>query len=318
MEITVESVQEALKTNPELGKTLFLTLAETEAGKEILENKSKAYFDANIGTKVSEIYNNLDNDIFETLGVRKKPEQKTYEFLKTDVLAKLKKLEEDASKDDKAVKIKELESTVEKLKQSSTNDEFWKKTHEQAVLKFEADKNELQSKLQEIEKSRTIDLVNNDLSKGLAGLNFNPNIPKSAIDALTETIKGNVMKNSKIENGKVIYLNEDGTPMLDKEYKPITSQSIFAEQLKDVLAENPNVGGQAPTGKKGEIISVKTGDVNTKKLVLDKTQFSTRMEFFNVLEKTLLEQGIEKTSKDFAELRDNAYVEYEVEKLNRV
>lgn len=317
MEITLETVSEAIKTNPELANGLLLQLVETEKGKDLLAKSAKAHFDANIGSKVSEIYNSIDNDIFEVLGVRKQPEVKTYDFLKSN-LAELKKLKETVGSDDKIQKISTLENEIKKLKEVSTSDEFWKKSHTEAVLKFENDKKEYQAKIAELEKGNTLNLVNNDLSMGLAGLEFNPNIPKNAIDALTSTIKESILKNSKIEEGKVVYLKEDGTPWLDSGYNPITSKGIFAEKLKDVLNMTPNGGGSAPTGTKGEIISVTSGDAVTKKVVLDKTQFSTKTEFFNVLEKTLFDKGITKDNKEFAELRDNAYAEYEVEKLERV
>ena len=317
--MNLEEISKAIEDNKDLAKQVLLKVVETEDGKELLNNHAKQHFEANIGSKVSEIYTNIDNDIFEVLGVRKDPNQKTYDFLKTGVLAELKELKLKGNTDpDKAQKIKSLEDEIKSLKEKTTNSEFWHETHQKALKEFEQKELQYKTQLQELENGNLKNVVNTDLSMGLTGLKFNPTIPKSAIDALAETVKNQALANSKIIDGKVVYLKEDGTPWLDKTYKPITSQGIFAEKLSDILDVAPTVGGGAPTGKGGEIITVNTGGVETTKVVLDKGKFNTRLEFFNVLEKTLTEQGVSKDSSEFAKLRDTAYVEYEVEKLDRV
>jgi len=319
MSLTLEEVKSAIAENKDLAKGVLLTVVETDEGKELLSNHAKQHFEANIGTKVSEIYTNIDNDIFEVLGVRKDPNQKTYDFLKSNVLSELKELKTKGNADpDKAQKIKALEDEVKSLKEKTTNSEFWHETHQKALKEFEQKELQYKNQLQELETGNLKNVVNTDLSMGLTGLKFNPTIPQSAIDALASTVKNQALANSKIVDGKVMYMKEDGTPWLDKEYKPITSKGIFAEKLSDIIDVTPAGGGKAPTGKGGEIITVKTGDVETKKVVLDKSKFNTRMEFFNVLEKTLVEQGVSRDSDDFSKLRDTAYVEYEVEKLERV
>lgn len=315
MSLTIEQIQEAFTQNADLQKQVLLNVVETNEGKELLNNFAKKHFDENIGSKVSEIYNNIDNDIFETLGVRKDPNQKTYDFLKT-TLSDYKKIKESQNTDKDKV-INELKDKLKTLETSSTNGEFWHKTHQEAVSKFEQEKQTLSQKIQELENANLSNLVNNDLSMGLAGLKFNPSIPETAIQALTTTIKADVMKHAKIVDGKVVYHNQDGNPWLDNEYKPISAKSIFAEKLKDVL-DKPTGGGSAPKGKVGQIVTIEGND-GSKKAVLDTAKFRTQVEFFNHLDEVLVkENGIAKNSPEYAKLRDTAYTEYKVSEMNRV
>lgn len=315
MSLSIEQIKEAFTQNADLQKQVLLYVVETTEGKELLNNFAKKHFDENIGSKVSEIYNNIDNDIFETLGVRKDPNQKTYDFLKT-TLTDYKKIKE-SQNTDKDKEINDLKEKLKTLETSTSNGEFWHKTHQEAVSKFEQEKNALSQKIQELENANLSNLVNNDLSMGLAGLKFSPNVPESAIQALTNSIKSDVMKQAKIVDGKVVYHKEDGNPWLDNEYKPISAKSIFAEKLKDVL-DKPAGGGGAPTGKVGKIITIEGND-GSKKVVLDATKFGTQVEFFNHLDEVLVkENGVAKNSPEYAKLRDTAYAEYKVSEMKRV
>lgn len=315
MSLTIEQIKEAFTQNADLQKQVLLDVVETTEGKELLNNFAKKHFDENIGSKVSEIYNNIDNDIFETLGVRKDPNQKTYDFLKT-TLTDYKKIKE-SQNTDKDKEINDLKEKLKTLETSTNNGEFWHKTHQEAVSKFEQEKKTLSQKIQELENANLSNLVNNDLSMGLTGLKFSPNVPESAIQALTNSIKSDVMKQAKIVDGKVVYHKEDGNPWLDNEYKPISAKSIFAEKLKDVL-DKPAGGGGAPTGKVGKIITIEGND-GSKKVVLDATKFGTQVEFFNHLDEVLVkENGVAKNSPEYAKLRDTAYAEYKVSEMKRV
>jgi hypothetical protein len=318
MEITLAKIQEALKTDANLRKDLVVTLSETDEGKELLGNHAKAYYEANIGSKVSEIYKNIDEDIFSVLGVRKKSDQKTYDFLKTEILAEYKKIKDSNGTDsDKEQKIKELETQLESFK--NNNSDLWKRTHEEAVKEWNQEKQNWQNKISELETRNLNYIVENDLSMGMAGLKINPTIPKSVVDTYVESVKREVLKSAKVDDGKVIYLKEDGTTWHDKEYKPITAKGIFAEKLKEILDTGvPAVGGGAPKGKAGEIVTVGSGSDATKKVVLDQTKFNTRLSFMETLETTLIEQGVSKNSEEWAELRDTAYEEYKVAELPRV
>ena len=317
--MTIEEIKTALKENKELAKDLVLLVPELEEGKTLLSNHAKAHFDANIGSKVAEIYTNIDNDIFETLGIRKKAEQKTYDFLKTDIFSDLKKLKASSlSDDEKAKKIKELEETNKTLLEKSTNSEFWHKTHEEAVKVWKDKENEYETKLKTINSKVVESAVNTDLTMGLSGLKFNANIPKEAVDAMINNVKSEIIKSAKIdENGKVIYQKPDGTPWLGKDYTQISAQGIFAEKLSSIIDTESKGGGGAPTKGKSSIEITGEGDKSVKKLVLDVEKFNSKISFADEVEKTLISNGIERGTAEWNKLQDTAYLEYKVAELPR-
>lgn len=314
--MTIEEIRAVLEANEALRTQLIEDVRETPEVKELMNNHAKAYFDANIGSKVSEIYNNLDNDVFETIGERKPTDKKTYEFLK-EKLVELKSLKDATSSDKNVVKIKELETKLKALEEDASKSTFWHDTHKSAIEKWEEKEQAYQNQLKEIEQKNVKTFVQMDMSKGLAGLEFNPAVPKSAIDALVRTIESSVGEKAQVKDGKVIYLKDDGTPWLDSNYKPIDAKGIFAEQLGEVLKPKANSGGGAPPeGSKGLIIVDQGGKV-AKKLSLDKSKFETKLAFMQLAEKELLAGGVDRNSSDWKEILDAAYKEYKVGELPR-
>jgi len=311
--MTIEEVKEAAKNDSTLINGLITIVQESEEGKTLLSNHAKAHFDENIGARVSEIYSQIDNDLFEILGERKTDTQKTYDFVKAKA-SQLKELVDNGG--DSAEKVKELNDKIKLLEKNSGNDKFWKDTHEKAVGEWGTKEKEFEDRILELQGNHQNSLVSNDLTMGLSGLKFNPSIPQAAIDAMIANVKNEVTLNSKIEDGKVVYLDTDKKPMLDDKYSPITANGIFKQKLADIL-EQGTPGGGAKVGKKGTIQTVGTGDNVTKKLVLDAKAFSTKVGFQKIASEALVEQGIQRGSKEWNNLIDGAAAEYKVSTMNR-
>lgn len=316
--MTLEEILAAMNSNPEIMTGVIQAIPTLDAGKELLNNHAKQHFDQNIGPKVAEIYSNIDQDIFDILGIRKDKDTKTYDFLKNEVLSKFKELKEkgNVTDDEKQQKIDSLEQKVQELTQAGADGQFWKNSLEEAQKKWDKEKTELQGTIDNHVKENRTFVVSNDLATGLSGLKFNPNIPESAINALTDSIKNSAIANSKIVEGKVVYLKEDGTPWLNNEFKPITAKDIFAEKMGDVLETSSGGGGAAPK-KTGKIITVGEGDSATKKVTLDPSTFNTKLQFHNEIEKVLTKEGVEKNSKQWNDLTTEAYKEYGVADMER-
>ena len=126
-----------------------------------------------------------------------------------------------------------------------------------------------------------------------------------------------ILKNAKLVDGKVVYHKPDGSPLLNKEYKPITSEEIWKEKLGALIDNDTRTkGGSADTNfESGKIIRTGEGDNATQKLVLDKSKFSTKVEFQKLAESVLRKKGIPVGSKDYEDLLLTAYKEYEVDAL---
>lgn len=317
--MTWEEILEAIKKTPTLAVTILENVPNITGGTEYMENANKAYFDANVGTYTSEIYNKLDNDIFEVTGLRKEANEKSYDFQKR-VMADLKKGADDNSKNTpeeiKAFKdkIKDLEEKV----QNGASSGHWKKSYEEVVEELRANKEAHEQTVSELNSKILGTNVSVDVQSGLSSLKFNETLPEAVRKSYISQHEQELIKNAKIIDGKTVYFDAEGKQLLDKQYKPATAEYLLKERLKDILAVDKTPGGGAPPSGKGEVITVGEGDSATKKLVLDKSTFSTRKEFSTVAEKALLEQGITRSDKDFNSLVDEAYKEYGVSELNRI
>jgi len=312
--MTLAEVIEKAKNDPEFRKGLVGFAKDTDEGKEVLENFAKMKLEDEIKAKVSEIHKRYDDDILEVLGVRKKGDQKTYDFVK-ELLAEYKKVK-DTGGDDKDKKVKELQEELKKLQDSGEFNKHWKETYEQALAKWEEKEKELteavKSKDTEFFKAQVV----SDLTTGRSGLKFNDAIPQVAIDAIIKEHERTILDKAKMVDGKVVYVKEDGTQWMNGEFKPISSSEIWAEKLKDLLSSgNSGSGGNAETKITNPIVKVGEGDNATTKLVLDKAKFSTKMEFQREIEKVLSAQAVPMGSKEWNELSDSAYKEYEVDKM---
>ena len=157
-----------------------------------------------------------------------------------------------------------------------------------------------------------------DLEKGLAGLKFNPNVPESALNILKDKIREDILKTAKVEDGKVVYYNEDGTPKTNGIYKPITAKEIYEAELKDVILTTSGGGGADKDSKTGNITITGEGDSAKKRIDLDPTKFSTKLEFSNHIEEQLLANGIERNSDEWHSITQTAREEYGVDKMSRV
>jgi hypothetical protein len=322
--MTLEEIIAKANNDPEFRKGIVMYAKDTAEGKELLENHANAEWEKKIGDKISEVHKGYDNDIFEVLGQRKKGEQKTYDFIK-ELAAELKKFR-DEKPGDKDSKIKELEAEVKELKEGGEINDHWKGIYEEARQKWEERENELNETIQKKDEDHLKDKVISDLNLGRSGLKYMEGLPKEAIDAMVASQEASIIKHAKLdENGKIVYYKEDGTPWMNEEIKPISAEEIWKDKLGSVIdtTDKGNPGGGAPAkggnqnpAKTGSIVTVGEGDSATKKLVLDKSTFSTREEFQKVANKVLSGQGITADDPNFNKMKDAAYVEYEVGKLD--
>lgn len=316
--MTIEEIKQAVQNNPNLAKEIAVwSTGETEAGKEILTNFAKAEVEKKIKENTAEIYTNIDNDLFEVLGVRKANDQKTYEFLKK-IAGEYKELKGKAEKLNDNERIKELEAKIKKMQDEGSVNEHWKKIYDEAVSKWQTEKQTLSDQITAKEKEFLEAQIEADLKAGLGSLKLKADIPKNVIDALIQVEKDKIVKGAKVIDGKVVYHQEDGTPRLNKEYKPITSNEIWSDTLGSLIETNepPKGGGGAnPKLPAGRVEKTGEGDNAKIKLVLDKGSFSTKVEFNNKADELLRKQGVAVGSKDYQEAIMDAYKEYEVDKL---
>ena len=315
--MTLEELKKLFGEQPALFTEVLGHIATTEEGKELLNNYAKTQTDKAIGEKTSEIYNGIDKDINDVLGVQKPTDKKTYEFVK-ELVSELKDLRAnkgkgsgDEGKD--ATRITELETQLNAIKTAN-----WEGKYNALVTETSTKIEGFTNKIKELETGNTSSLVNIELATGLSTLKFNPNIPKEAIDAMTSVVKDKVTKTAKVVDGKVVYYKEDGTPYLNELYKPITAEEIFKTELKAVISGSNVGGGGADTTEKGKIVTIGEGDTAKKKVALDPSKFNTKLAFANHIEEVLIENGVERNSTEWHGIVQDARTEYGVDKMDRV
>lgn len=314
--MTLAELKKLFGEQPALFKEVLGHIATTEEGKELLNNYAKTQTDKAIGDKTSEIYNGIDKDVKDILGVDKPTDKKTYEFVKElvtelkDLRAKKGEGKGDEGKD--GARVAELETQLKAIK-----DQNWEGKYNSLVSETAVKIEGFTTKIKELETGNTSSLVNVELATGLSTLKFNPNIPKEAIDAMTTVVKDKITKTAKVVDGKVVYYKEDGTPYLNELYKPITAEEIFKTELKTIISGTNVGGGGADTTEKGKIVTVGEGDNAKKKVALDPSKFNTKLAFANHIEEVLLENGVEKNSKEWHGIVQEARTEYGVDKMDR-
>lgn len=309
--MTLEEALGFIKENETNITGALQDLQNTEKGKEFLTNHASAHFEREIKPRIAKVYGDIDNDVFEVIGERKPDDKKTYEWVK-DKMKELKTLKESEGSD-KDEKVKVLEKQIADLKAEGGTNDYWKKAHEEAVSKWEGERKGFQEKIESLNNDQKQNQVRSFLETGLSKLEFS--VPQEAVDALKQVHSNSVLQTAKMIDGKVVLHDKDGNPILNSHYKPMTAEEFWKDKLSSVLKKPNTGGGNAPAGNKGDIITTGEGDDAKSKLVLDRSNFSTRRQFTEVTDKFLIEKGIERNSKEWTELKDSAYEEYEVSKL---
>jgi hypothetical protein len=313
--MTTEEIIALMNGDEKLRIGIVNAIPTFKEGETLLNNFAKQHFEKNIGEEISKIYNNLDEDVFKVLGVRKPAEMKTYEFIKQQ-LSDLKAKSEDGGKN-KDEKVKELENQLKELQAKAEKAGDYEKKYMETQSALQHTKEEYENKIKGLETQAFESAILADLNTGRSGLNFDPKLPKDVIDTYVNTHVESIKKHAKLVDGKVVYYKEDGTPWLDANnmMNPITASGIFAEKLKPILASNSGGGGGAPrTGKTG----IETGEGGKpKKVILDTEKFNSKTTFLKHFEEVAKEHAIEVGSKEFQELLNESSKEHKYLELPR-
>lgn len=314
--MNLEQLKKLFGEQPALFKEVLGHIATTEEGKEFLANYAKVEVDKAKSDLTSEIYNNIDKDMREVLGVEKPGDKKTWEAVK-EILVELKGLRdkpkgEAGTETEKDTKINELEGKLKTLVDAN-----WEGKYNTLVTETSTKVTELTGEITKLKTGSVESLVGMELATGLSTLKFNPNIPTEAVTAMTEQVKARIMKTAKVVEGKVVYYKEDGTPYLNELFQPITAEGIFKNELKSIIS-GVNVSGGGSEAGKGTITTIGEGDNAKKKLILDPSKFTTKLGFAQHAEDTLLELGVAKNSDEWHGLVADARTEYGVDKMERI
>jgi superoxide dismutase len=82
---------------------------------------------------------------------------------------------------------------------------------------------------------------------------------------MVNQVKSGLVSNAKVIDGKVVYHDGEGKPILDKQYKPANAEYLLKERLKDILAVDKVPGGGAPQGDLAGAINSQFGSLDSLK-----------------------------------------------------
>lgn len=322
MEITQEQIIEAIKGKPDLVKGILPTIQTSESFTTLLNNRADVLYKEKIGDEVKKIHSQYDKDMFEILGEQPGvnedgSKQKSYEKLKS-LLVDYKSLREKKDSLTKDAELKALQDQIAKLK-TEGGAKHVQEVFDQAKATWEQQKSDYESKITDANKANEDFQKKSVIAQALSGIKFNPDVSDTVRNVLVQQEEQRLLQNSKIENGKVIFLDSEGKVAID----PATHSPMDASQMistSDVIKEislksDNNKGGGAQPEIKGSIVTTTVEGKDTKKLNIPQGSFKSRSEFIEVAEKALLDSGLTRRDPDWDKLKTAAYKELKVSEL---
>ena len=260
-----------------------------------------------IGARIKQIYNDLDADIEAATGIKKDPDVKTYDYMKS-ALSSLKDARDDANGT-----ISSLQSEVESLKGNSDN----KDLHAEAD-KYKSQVKSLQEQLQKVSEANNSaieqiksqaqqdimdTLIDAEVSKIQFPDEYSDFMREAAVDKAKSKLREIGSMSIRDVDGKktVVFLDENDLPIASK--ADFRKPQTVTEAFSDIVGELPGVTGSVGTG----------GRTQPSKAVSN--SFANQREATEAIRSELLDQGFVRDTMEFQEAQDKLYAEYGVSKL---
>lgn len=319
----VAEILAAFTANPKLIEGVLPAVADSVVGKKLVEDRAAILYKENIGTEVQKIYSGIDDDIFAVIGRRPETgtdgkKEKTYDFLKAE-LTKYKKLLDIENTLNADEKIKALKLEMEKVV-AEGGGKFVKEQWDAAAEAWKKEKEDLEGKITTMATSTEESIKKAEIANGLSKLQFNPDTSDTIKNMVLGNTQNDLLKNSKIEDGKVVFLNTEGKPILNStQTEPATAAEVLAglDGIKEITTVTKPGGGGAPPVIIGKV-TTKTDDKGNAVKTLDlgpKGTFTTKVGFITAFEKGMAESGIAKGDPDYSAMEAEAYKNHDVSTL---
>lgn len=319
--MTIEEIIARIQGNEAEQTAVVNVLSTLPIFQTLLNNKAEALYSTKIATEVKKIHDQYDADILSILnqspGTNEDgSKQKSYDHVK-QIANELKELRAKAESLNTDAEVQRLTAELEKAKKGGNNEVMEKQIKElrdQLVTKENTYKEQIKTKETELETFKKQTLIDT----GLRGLNFNPDINDDLKQMVLNNVTTDLLKGSKFgENGELIFVDDKGEPILNESQNVASVSDMISKNgaLSSILLKEVPQGGGAPEnpgGKSGtRIVKIKGQDVNG--IVLN--GLKSQSEFTDLIEKSLIERGYEKTSPEWRELESEAYKTYKVDTL---
>lgn len=323
MEINKDNIAEVL-TSDEYKNDILPLITASDSVQSLITNKADSIYKEKIGDEVATIHKQYDDDMFEALGERPGTieggaRMKTYTKIKElySELSGLRTQKESLTKDAEVIR---LNGEIDKLKLEGGG------SHIQSM--FDQAKSDWTTKEQGYLKQIQDGSANNDTFKketaiahAMQQIKFNPDTPESIKKMVLNNVEKDLIKNSKFEGDKLIFLNGEGKPAMNTTtYVPMNAVEMLnsMDAIKDISVKAiDKPGGGADRTIVGSIQTANVEGKDVKKLILQEGSFKTKEEFQKVAQKAILDSGITRRDQQFQKLIDGAYSEYKVADMPR-
>jgi hypothetical protein len=262
---------------------------------------AQAYFEANKAdvykTAQGEAYGNVDKVLSEVLEVERKDNAKTTEILKP-LLEELKTLRSATGKVDDSEAIEAL-----------------KKKHGTDLEEIQALLIERDNKIKTLETQSLERDIKLSLTEALRDKKFKAHYTQKDIDRSLASELGTVIGNAKIEDGKTIYYNSEGSKMLVKNGTrvglPMDAKEVVEETFGDMF-EVKTAGGDADPNSTGN----NNNNTNTAasfengKVVFNMNFIKTREDFYKAFKTAMAKSAISENTTAYDKLYKDSMLEY--------
>lgn len=303
----LEDIIKALKDSEDLRKGVAEYSFQTEEGKTILSNFLKTQ-EGGIVERANKAFSDKIQSLFKDVGFEPGEGEGLNDFLKS-VASKYKEL---SSKGD-GEEVSKLKAKIKEMQESGELNQHFKKEAEELKRKLheqtEAHKEEIGKKEKEFYQTK----IKAEVNSGLNSLDYNKD--DKAVSALISVLEQKLIDGAYEVDGKIIFKKDESSDYRNASYEPLTTNEIWKQELEPYIKKGDGGNGGAGAGRhiddKGDV----SGNGDKTKLVLNNNSFSTKEEFSDVAEKTLIAKGIDPYSTEGERLIDNAYSEYNIDNL---
>lgn len=231
--------------------------------QNVLEPKIQLGYKERIGEEVKNIYNRIDEDIYNATGQRKRPDQKTYDHLKEVLSIRL----------DETSKV--LKSQIESLSEKAS-------TLEQQLIQ---EKEQFSKKMTEYKVNSTFDSEFAKRTIAVPSTISDEGHKKAYIEQQINAMKSNIFQKyqyADTQNG-MVFLKQDGTPVLNpKTATPATAEDLLTLEFGYYFVDTSKQGGLGSGGKneKGEPLNSNDVELSQIKAMTDKDEQRLRFAKF--------------------------------------
>ena len=282
-------------------KAIIDALAGTEAGKANASTIAKSYWEENIKLHDKKFYDGIDAQ-FKEKGIEKPEGMKTSEHLiliassNKDLADKLAAANADPSKSKE-----EVQNLIDKHK----------KEIEEITSNYNKTIGEKDGLISSLNQKQVVALKSSTLDKGMSSIKFQKGFSAEVIKDIVGFKKQQLITNSKVDDGKIVWCKADGTPIKGANgVNNATLDEVLQAEFKAYI-ETSNPGGNA--GKKGD---QGAGKFTGTEIIVDVSSVKTQLAFLTEFEKVAQANGLSKSDENYNNLYEDAKKRYNVHSLD--